>query len=98
MRKKPSGREATPTHLALYMEGSVPNGERDAMQEGFGLLPQRCLLLQVIVHRVLARVAAAAAIRSQPSARQRATTVRVCHGCTILYLHYYVKLDRWPEW
>ena len=80
----------------------MPNGERDAMQEGFGLLPQRRLLLQVIVHRVLARVAAATAICSQPSARQRAT-VRVCHGsleCTMFYLHlrqFYIELDRWPE-
>lgn len=56
----------------------MPNGERDAVQKRLRLLPQRRLLLKVIVRGVLARVAAATAIRSQPGARQRAA-IRVCH-------------------
>lgn len=53
-----------PTHLALYMEGSVPNRECDTVQKGLGLLPQWRLILEVIVHSVLPRVAATAAICS----------------------------------
>lgn len=68
------------THLALYVEGSVPDGEGDAMQERLRLLPQRRFVLKIVVHGVLPGVAAAAAIRPQPSARQRAA-VRARHRC-----------------
>lgn len=71
------------THLTLDMEGSVPNSEGDAMQQRLRFLPQRRFnVRQVIVRGVLPGVAAAAAIRPQPSARQRAA-VRARHRCWI---------------
>lgn len=63
-RKRDSRERKRPTHLALYMEGSVPNRECDTVQKGLSLLPQWRLILEVIVHSVLPRVTAAAAIRS----------------------------------
>lgn len=60
------------------MEGSVPNRERDAVQQRLCLLPQRRLLFHVVVHVVLPGIAAAAAISAQQGPRQRAA-VRVCH-------------------
>lgn len=63
------------------MEGSVPDGKGDAMQKRLRLFPHRRSVLKVVVRRILPSVAAAAAIRSQPDARQRAA-VRARHRCT----------------
>lgn len=53
------------THLALDMEGSVPNSEGDAVQKCLRLFSQWGFdVLKVIVGVILSSVAAAAAIRS----------------------------------
>lgn len=70
------------THLAFYMEGSVPDSKRDAVQKRLRFLPQwRFGVVEIVVRSILAGVAATAAIRPQPDARERAAVRARHHRC-----------------